>query len=121
MRSNVPDESQRLASEAIERFEERRPYLMWNEVAATHVVGSRPPADVVVFNEVLDAWEGEVQLQLKMSGEVRDALTKYVEANATRLRTSGALKDVTKQWASRNEYLNQSLDRIRNLRATRPR
>ena len=121
MRAGNLDNSKDLAAAAIERFEEHRPYLLLNEVSATNVVGSRPEVDLEVFHSALDAWEGAVRLQLELVEEVHDELTKYIHQSASRLRRSGALKVVDEQWTSRNAFLNRSLDRIRNLRQTRPR
>jgi hypothetical protein len=57
------------ATEALERFENRNPFLVWIEANAIHVVRSKPPLDSASLHEVLNAWEKDLQMLLQLSSD----------------------------------------------------
>ena len=106
-------------AEALERFENRIPFLVWNEANAIHVVGSNLSLDNASYNEALDA-EKDLHLLLHLSSELYDAQRKYVEAGASRLVKTRALKETSENRRTRDSIFEGSLERIRNLRALHP-
>jgi hypothetical protein len=61
-----------VASDALERFEERVPYLLWNEANAISVVSKNAAFDIKIYHDALDAREKDLRLQLRLSAELRD-------------------------------------------------
>jgi hypothetical protein len=120
VKSQDGESLEKLAAEALERFEERIPYILWNEMNATHAVGLKPPLDIALYHQALDAWEKDLHLLLQLSSELYDAQRQYVEAVASRLAKARALRETSEKRRTRDSDFQSSLDRIRNLRKLRP-
>ena len=114
-------ELKRVASDALARFEDRVPYLLWNEANAVTVVGKNPPFDIETYHDALDAWEKDLRLQLKLSAELRDAQYALAEVLASRRRRRGALNEINENQNKRDSDLKRGLERVRTLRTLRPR
>jgi len=118
--SDSVEDLKRAAKAAEDAFEERLPYLLWNEASATTVIGNKETSDDD-YHRSLDSWEEDVRNMLDLSTSAAEAEKALSRAIYKKSKLERSLGKIAEFKAKRDVKLNHDLERIRTLRTFRPR